>query len=115
TAAVMPSVVTSGIPATASEQSAIITVKPAKTTAPPAVAVARAIDSRSSMPSPSCSLWRGGGEMARAGEAEERVVDAAAEPDHRRQRRRHSRHLEHVLEQFDDRQRADEPDQRADD
>jgi RND superfamily putative drug exporter len=32
--------------------------KPAKTTAPPAVAVARAIDSRISIPSPSCSLWR---------------------------------------------------------
>ena len=32
-------------------QSAITTVEPAKTTAPPAVAVARAIDSRSSMPS----------------------------------------------------------------
>ena len=57
-AAVKPSVLTSGMPAKASEQSAITTVKPAKTTAPPAVAVARAIDSRSSIPSPSCSLWR---------------------------------------------------------
>ena len=57
-AAVNPSVLTSGIPAKASEQSAITTVKPAKTTAPPAVAVARAIDSRSSIPSPSWSLWR---------------------------------------------------------
>jgi hypothetical protein len=58
TAAVKPSVETSGMPAKASEQSAITTVKPAKTTAPPAVAVARAIDSRTSIPSPSCSLWR---------------------------------------------------------
>ena len=57
-AAVKPSVLTSGMPAKASEQSAITTVKPAKTTAPPAVAVARAIDSRSSIPSPSWSLWR---------------------------------------------------------
>ena len=57
-AAVKPSVLTSGIPAKASEQSAITTVKPAKTTAPPAVAVARAIDSCSSIPSASCSLWR---------------------------------------------------------
>ena len=58
TAAVKPSVLTSGIPAKASEQRAMTTVKPAKTTAPPAVAVARAIDSRSSIPSASCSLWR---------------------------------------------------------
>ena len=57
-AAVNPSVLTSGIPAKASEQSAITTVNPAKTTAPPAVAVARAIDSRRSIPSPSWSLWR---------------------------------------------------------
>ncbi len=57
-AAVKPSVLTSGMPAKASEQSAITTVKPAKTTAPPAVAVARATDSRSSIPSFSCSLWR---------------------------------------------------------
>ena len=49
---------TSGMPAKASEQRAITTVKPAKTTAPPAVAVARAIDSRSSIPSASWSLWR---------------------------------------------------------
>ena len=57
-AAVKPSVLTSGMPAKASEQRAITTVKPAKTTAPPAVAVARAIDSRSSIPSASWSLWR---------------------------------------------------------
>jgi hypothetical protein len=55
---VKPSVVTNGMPANPSEQSAITTVKPAKTTAPPAVAVARAIDSRISIPSRSCSLWR---------------------------------------------------------
>jgi len=57
-AAVKPSVVTRGIPAKASEQRAMITVKPAKTTAPPAVATARAIDSWTSIPSPSCSLCR---------------------------------------------------------
>ncbi len=55
-AAVKPSVATSGMPAKASEQSAITTVKPAKTTAPPAVAVARATDSRTSIPSRSWSL-----------------------------------------------------------
>ncbi len=57
-AAVKPRVLTRGIPAKASEQSAITTVKPAKTTAPPAVAAARAIDSCRSMPSRSCSLCR---------------------------------------------------------
>ena len=45
TAAIRPIVVTSGISATASETSAIVTVPPAKNTAPPEVAVARAIDS----------------------------------------------------------------------
>ena len=55
-AAVKPRVVTSGIPATRSEHSAIATVIPAKTTAPPAVAQARAIDSRISTPSASWSL-----------------------------------------------------------
>ena len=44
-AAINPIVVTSGIWATASETSAIVTVQPAKNTAPPEVAVARAIDS----------------------------------------------------------------------
>jgi len=57
-AAVNPRVVTRGMPAKASEQRAITTVKPANTTAPPAVAVALAIDSRSSIPSRSWSLWR---------------------------------------------------------
>jgi hypothetical protein len=46
------------MPEASSETSAMTTVPPAKNTAPPAVAVARAIDSRSSMPSRSCSLWR---------------------------------------------------------
>ncbi len=55
-AAVKPSVETSGMPAKASEQRAMITVKPAKTTAPPAVATARAIDSLSSIPSRSWIL-----------------------------------------------------------
>jgi hypothetical protein len=49
---------TNGIPENTSDTSAITTVIPAKTTAPPAVAAARAIDSRISMPSFSCSLWR---------------------------------------------------------
>ena len=50
--------VTSGMSDTASEHSAITTVPPAKTTAPPAVAVARATDSCISMPCRSWSLWR---------------------------------------------------------
>ena len=58
TAAAKPMFVTSGMSATASEHSAITTVPPAKKTAPPAVAVARAIDSRISMPCLSWSLWR---------------------------------------------------------
>ena len=55
-AAVNPSVDTSGIPATTSEQSAMTTVVPANTTAPPAVAAARAADSCTSTPSASWSL-----------------------------------------------------------
>ena len=51
TAAISPIVVTSGIPATVSETSAIVTVPPANVTAPPEVATARAIDSPSSRPS----------------------------------------------------------------
>ena len=50
-AAMRPIVVTSGIPATASDTSAIVTVPPANATAPPEVAAARAIDSCSSRPS----------------------------------------------------------------
>ena len=50
-AAIAPMVVTSGIPATASETSAIVTVPPAKNTAPPDVATERAIDSWMSNPS----------------------------------------------------------------
>ncbi len=57
-AAIRPIVVTSGIPATASDTSAIVTVLPAKNTAPPEVATARAIDS--SIGNPSCKprKWR---------------------------------------------------------
>jgi hypothetical protein len=58
TADEMPMLVTSGMPATESEQSAMTTVPPAKNTAPPAVAVARAVDSSISMSSLSWSLWR---------------------------------------------------------
>ena len=50
--------VTRGIFATSSEHSAITTVPPAKKTAPPEVAVARAHDSCISIPSLSWSLWR---------------------------------------------------------
>ncbi len=50
-AAIRPSVVISGMPATASEISAIVTVPPAKKTAPPEVAAARAIDSSIASPS----------------------------------------------------------------
>ncbi len=50
-AAIRPIVVTSGIPATASDTRAMVTVPPANDTAPPEVATARAIDSRSSRPS----------------------------------------------------------------
>ena len=49
-AAISPIVVTSGMPATASDASAIVTVAPAKNTAPPEVATARAIDSSTSRP-----------------------------------------------------------------
>ena len=57
-AAVYPSVVTSGMRTTASDSSATMTVQPANTTAPPEVALARAIDSRVSIPSRRCSRWR---------------------------------------------------------
>lgn len=43
---------------TASPHSAMITVRPAKTTALPAVAVARAVDSSVSMPVASWERWR---------------------------------------------------------
>ncbi len=58
TAAINPIVVTSGMPATASDTSAIVTVHPAKNTAPPEVATDRAIDSRISSPSCSPRMWR---------------------------------------------------------
>ena len=57
-AAATPIVVRKGIPATASPHSAMITVSPAKTTADPAVATARATDSSGSMPSRSWSRCR---------------------------------------------------------
>ena len=57
-AAIKPIVVTSGMPATASDASAIVTVAPAKKTAPPEVAAARAIDSLMSRPSFSPRKWR---------------------------------------------------------
>ena len=58
TAAAMPMVVRNGMPATDRPTSAIITVSPAKTTADPAVARARAADSSGSIPSRNWSRWR---------------------------------------------------------
>src|SRR5258708_111036 len=46
------------MPTTASDRSATITVVPAKTTAPPDVAVARATDSSVASPPRRCSWWR---------------------------------------------------------
>ncbi len=57
-AAATPIVVRNGIRATASPHSAMITVSPAKTTAEPAVATARAADSSGAMPSRSWSRCR---------------------------------------------------------
>ena len=57
-AAIRPIVVTSGISATASDTSAIVTVLPAKSTAPPEVAAARAIDSSHGQALSSPRKWR---------------------------------------------------------
>ena len=57
-AAATPIVVRKGMPATARPQRAIITVIPAKTTADPDVATARATDSSGSIPSRSWSRCR---------------------------------------------------------
>ena len=57
-AAATPMVVRKGIRATASPHRAMITVRPAKTTADPAVATARAADSSGSIPSRSWSRCR---------------------------------------------------------
>ena len=57
-AAASPIAVMNGIPTTASEARAITTVAPAKTTALPAVATARAADSSGSIPANSCARWR---------------------------------------------------------
>lgn len=57
-AAIRPIVVTSGMPATASETSAIVTVPPAKNTAPPEVATEREMDSFMGNPSCSPRMWR---------------------------------------------------------
>ena len=53
-----PIVVTIGMPAMASPRMAMTTVPPAMITAWPAVAVARATDSPTVMPSCRCSRWR---------------------------------------------------------
>jgi hypothetical protein len=57
-AAMRPIVVTSGMPATASETSAIVTVPPAKNTAPPEVATEREMDSFMGNPSCRPRMWR---------------------------------------------------------
>ena len=57
-AEVYPSAVTSGSFTIASDSKATITVHPANTTAPPDVAVARATDSRTSIPSRTCARCR---------------------------------------------------------
>lgn len=54
TAANRPIVVRNGMPATPSPARAMMTVRPAKTTAEPAVAVARDADSSTAMP---CASW----------------------------------------------------------
>jgi hypothetical protein len=65
------------------------TVIPANTTAPPAVAAARAIDSRIQL-------------QLVAGDDEQRVVDPDAEADHRRKRGGDAGHVDDVTEQLDD-------------
>ena len=57
-AAATPSAVRKGMPATESPTRAMITVSPAKTTADPEVAVARAMDSSTGSPARSCSWCR---------------------------------------------------------
>ena len=57
-AAATPSEVKNGMPATDRPTNAMITVRPANTTAEPLVAVARAMLSRISTPARSCSWWR---------------------------------------------------------
>ena len=57
-AAISPIAVTCGMFATSSDRSAIVTVLPAKKTAPPEVATARAIDSVTGRPSLIPRKWR---------------------------------------------------------
>ena len=80
TAAATPITVRNGIWATASPQSAMITVVPANTTADPAVAEAWARDSSTPIPV---------GQLAAVpGDDEQAVVDADRQPDHQGQRGR---------------------------
>ena len=95
-AAESPSAVTRGIPANSSEQSAITTVPPAKTTALPEVATERAIAS--------LALDALVEALEVALDDEQRVVDSDAEADHRSERRRDRRDLGQVAEQADQRQ-----------
>ena len=76
-AAPTPMYVTNGMPATARPRIAMTTVPPAITTDWPAVAIARPIAVFDGEPSVQA------GAMAR--DDEQRVVDADAEPDHRRE------------------------------
>ena len=82
-AAIRPIVVTSGMSATASDTSAIVTVPPANTTAPPG-GRGRAGDRFTQL-----QAVVEPAEVPR--HDEQRVVDPDAEPDHRGQRRRHRR------------------------
>src|SRR4051812_27270594 len=108
---------TKGMPENTSETSAITTVIPANTTAPPAVAAARAIDSRISIPSFSCSLWRGGVENAGAVPTP-RPRDHARTASRGRRARDRLAHLHPVLQlqlvAGDDEQRVVDPDAEAD-
>ena len=80
------------------------TVLPAKATALPELAIARAIDLVSFEPV--------GETLLVPGDDEQRVVDADPEPDHRSQRRRHGRYLGHMTEQGDQREPRGNGDQR---
>ena len=85
----------------------MITVVPAKTTALPAVARARAIDSTGSRPSPS---WRS---VPR--QDEQRVVDADREAQHLRQGRRGARDGDEVRDHDHRRERHADADERGED
>ena len=96
-----------GMPANASEQRAMITVVPAKTTAPPAVAT----DSGDRRLDLDAVLHL----QLVARDDEERVVDPHPQADHGSEGRGDGGHLERVPEHADDRQGAGDAEQRRDD